>query len=200
MEVNVRRISIPGLSSGRSAASPIAGRAGFAALFDSTHIVVFRYVRAMGGTGLSAEDVEDITAEVFLRAWRMRGGFRGDEDAALGWLLVIARRLVIDAWRTRQRRPTDATAPDVLDTLAGHRHGQPEEHVLADERRRELLERMGLLPESQREMIALRYALGWQVQKIAGHMGMSENAASVALSRAVRRLAKAHQESEVDHE
>ena len=74
-------------------------------LGDQTHLAVYRYV--YGLTGGPQQEVEDITAETYLKAWHARRRFSGNEDAATGWLLQIARRLVIDSYRRRQARPTD---------------------------------------------------------------------------------------------
>ncbi len=69
----------------------------FANFFSSNHLSVFRYIYAIHGH--PQETVEDLTAETFLRAWRARRSFSGDDNAALRWILRIARNLVIDTYR-----------------------------------------------------------------------------------------------------
>ena len=58
---------------------------------------------------------EDLTQEVFIRVYRSLSQY----DAALGdlsnWLMRLARNLVIDDYRRRQRAPQDETADDLED-------------------------------------------------------------------------------------
>ena len=52
---------------------------------------------------VSREAADDVTQEVFLRAYRALPGFRGDSSART-WLLSIARRTCADAIRDLRRR------------------------------------------------------------------------------------------------
>jgi len=163
----------------------------FGQLFDRTHVIVFRYIYGLGGG--SPQDVEDLTAETFLRAWRARHSFGGSEDAALGWLLQIARRLVIDNYRRRQRRGREESLEtvEIRSPEAG-----PEEAALEREQWNRVWRFTQDLPEQQREMLVLRYLLGWQVKQIAAQMDLTENAVSVSLKRIIERLAAMHGEEE----
>ncbi len=92
--------------------SPFHSAAAFAELYAHAHLPVYRFLYGLHGG--SVEDVEDLTAETFMRAWQARDRFDGDPSAALGWLLKIARRLTIDAHRRRNVRgltePLDESA------------------------------------------------------------------------------------------
>lgn len=77
--------------------APLASAEAFSHFFEATHLSVFRYIYGLHGG--PAADVEDLTAEAFLRAWKARHRFSGDAHAALGWVITIARRLVIDVCR-----------------------------------------------------------------------------------------------------
>ena len=160
--------------------------AAFSALYDRTYLIVFRYV--YGLCGGPAQDVEDITAETYLRAWRARESFTGDGEAATGWLLQIARRLVIDAYRRRSTRPDGDEAPPEF--VAAPDAG-PEEEAQAREQWRVLWQLLVDLPPDQREMLVLRYMLGWRVNRIAHHFGLAENTVSVTIRRVLGRLRKA---------
>src|SRR5262245_10577623 len=63
---------------------------------------------------------EDLTQEVFIRVYRSLNQY----DASLGdlsnWLMRLARNLVIDDYRKRQRTPTDSG-----DDLADHEYRLP---------------------------------------------------------------------------
>ena len=52
---------------------------------------------------VSREQADDVTQEVYLRAWRAMPSFRGDSSSRT-WLLSIARRTCADAVRELRRR------------------------------------------------------------------------------------------------
>lgn len=162
---------------------PLSTPASFSDFYERTHLPVFRYL--YGLTGGPEEDVEDLTAEAFTRAWRARRNFQGDADAALGWLMKIARHLVIDDHRRRKARPvTEGDIPDEL-PLA---EPQPEEAALAGEDQQRLWMLLRALPDEPREILALRYLLGWRVNQIAEYLEIPENTVSVIIHRALERL------------
>jgi RNA polymerase sigma-70 factor (ECF subfamily) len=145
---------------------------------------VYRLIYALHGG--PAEDVEDLAAETFERAWRGRKRFHGDEDAATGWLITIARNLVIDVQRKQQRREPPSAIDDVeIQTPA---ELAVERHILRNEQQTALLAALQTLPVQEREMVILHYVLGWQVKRIAAHYDMLENTASVKIRRALERL------------
>ena len=51
-----------------------------------------------------------------------------------------------------------------------------------------LLALLQRLPDAPREIVVLRYLLGWPVQQIAAYLDTSENNISAALHRAILRL------------
>lgn len=62
------------------------------------------------------QQAEDVTQEVFLRAWRRCDRFVATDPQApsvRAWLYAIARNAVIDAVRARRRRPVLHHDPDV---------------------------------------------------------------------------------------
>jgi RNA polymerase sigma-70 factor (ECF subfamily) len=77
----------------------------FIRLYD-THVRLVRSILfRMGG----AAQLDDLTQDVFLRAWRGRGAFRG-EASAKTWVCKIARNVAIDALRA-QRPSVPELAP-----------------------------------------------------------------------------------------
>ena len=72
----------------------------FALLFDRHFAQVHRYLRRRLGDELAAE----LAAETFLRAFRSRGRFSGEEASVLAWLYGIAANLVRMNHRTEERR------------------------------------------------------------------------------------------------
>jgi RNA polymerase sigma-70 factor (ECF subfamily) len=113
----------------------------------------------------------------------------GDENAALRWLLQIARNLVIDKSRRSKVRGVHQSLEDLGANiqLASHELS-PEEIISTREQLQILMLLLNNLSTDQREMLVLRYILGWQVNHIASHMDMAENTVSVYLRRTLNRL------------
>lgn len=158
----------------------------FSGLYERTNRVVFRYIYALHGE--PQEDVEDIWHETFLKAWRTRSRFAGDDDAALGWLLKIARNTVIDRQRRRQRRPVKPLHDP--ESIVASADGTPEDYVIVKQRLDGVWKQLAALSDDQREMIILRYVVGWRVNQIADHLAMPENTVSVTLRRLLEKLSK----------
>jgi RNA polymerase sigma-70 factor (ECF subfamily) len=155
----------------------------FSQLYERVHLLVFRYIYGLHNG--SSQEAEDLTAETFTRAWNARRNFVGDESAAIGWLLKIARNLVIDT----HRRVKVRGIPDDLDeALISAPDASPEVQTLQREQTRILWQLLQTLPDQQREMLVLRYMLGWQVQEIGTHLNIPENTVSQTIRRVLARL------------
>ncbi|MBX3046001.1 MAG: sigma-70 family RNA polymerase sigma factor [Anaerolineales bacterium] len=159
--------------------SPIASSAQFQVAYERTQLSVFRYIYSL--TGGPQAEAEDLTAETYLRAWKARHCYHGEPDRVIGWLIQIAKRLVIDDYRRLQRaerrQPPPPPSPDT-----------PEEAALHNEDARRLAALLASLPADPREILTLRYSLGWQVKEIAAHMDMTESHVSVTIHRTLTKL------------
>jgi RNA polymerase sigma-70 factor (ECF subfamily) len=155
----------------------------FARLYEDTHLIVFRYIYGLMGGPL--QEVEDLTAETYARAWKAHHRFTGDEQAALGWLLQIARNLVIDLSRRRKTQDTDE---NISIELLVDPAQVPETDVITREQIAILWKLLGMLNTDVREMLVLRYILGWQVRQIARYLGKNENTVTVTIKRALTNL------------
>ncbi len=163
--------------------TPLRDASAFHRLYERAHVIVYRYIYAsLGGP---SQEVEDLTAETFMRAWKARQRFEGDEEAAVGWLLQISRNLLIDNYRRKKAHGIDEQLEETQITVP---QAGPEERLLIREQVHILQGLMRDLTEEQRDMIVLRYVLEWPVNRIAKHMGMLENTVSVNLRRILQRL------------
>lgn len=167
---------------------PFVDPAGFSRLYERQHLAVFRYL--YGKLGGPREEVEDLSAETFLRAWRARRSFAGPPEAGLSWLLRIARNLAVDAARRQQVRPQNLESPAAAELALDPPASQPgpEDQLLHQQQQAQLVGRLAELPELQQELVVLRYLLDWPVKEIAAHLGLQENTASVYLRRGLERL------------
>ena len=161
----------------------------FERLFEQTHQIVFRYIFGLSGGPLP--QVEDLTAETYFRAWRSRRSFKGNDYAALSWLLTIARNLVFDVFRHRKLASEAASIDDpAIFLVITDSQASPEAQVEMHDQLSILWKLIGILEPQQREMLVLRYMLSWPVWQIAQYLGIMENTVSVNLRRILEKLRK----------
>jgi RNA polymerase sigma-70 factor, ECF subfamily len=135
-------------------------------LFDAHHPKLYRYFRSRLD---SAEDAEDLAAEVFVEVYRSMGTFRWRNRPFEAWLFGIARHRLLMHYRSRRET---SEIPESASQLR-------DEYVGIEIR--DVLER---LPDEYREAIELRYALGLSGIEAAAVMGRSHGAFRTLLSRA----------------
>ncbi len=132
-------------------------------------------------------DVDDITQEVFARAWLKVSTLR-DPGLFRPWLLQIARRAIVDHYRHNARRPPLTNDDDLA--LALH----PSESASTDDlvELRELAQsvREGLQGLSKRDATAISLAVhfGFGPTEISEALGITTGNAKVVLHRARKRL------------
>ncbi len=118
-----------------------------------------------------------------LRAWRHLEGLAEGERPARPWLLTVARRLAIDAWRSRTARPCEvgdeetaaaaATVPDRTETVLD---------------RAVLVPALAGLSSPQREVVFEVYFRGNTVRQTAKTLGIPEGTAKTRTRSALREL------------
>jgi RNA polymerase sigma-70 factor, ECF subfamily len=127
---------------------------------------------------------EDLTSQVFLKAWQNLGLYR-PEGPILAWLYAIARNTVIDHYRTfKQTVSLDEAAPiaaqdDRLDELVEFQFEM-----------QSLQESLQYLTEEQQEVLILKFIAEFDTDQIARKMGKSEGAIRALQMRALQALAK----------
>jgi len=130
--------------------------------------LVSRYVR-------DRAEVDDVTQEAFIKAWRAIKGFRG-ESAFYTWLYRIAINTAKNYLVSLGRRPlsADMEAEEAESSAAVNINlrdvATPERHLLADEIARTVQRSLAALPEDLRSAITLREIDGLSYEEIADVM------------------------------
>jgi RNA polymerase sigma factor (sigma-70 family) len=132
----------------------------FQALLDDHGADVHRMLRAMVGQN----DADDCWQETFLAALRAYPGLTSAENLR-GWLMTIAHRKALDAFRSRKRHPVPVSDPPEREA--------PE----APEQEPELWTAVRRLPVKQRTAVTLRFAGDLSYMQIGEIIGCSEAAA-----------------------
>ncbi len=164
---------------------PGVGRAAeFEALYErhSREVWALAYARRM-----DADLARDVMQEAFLRLWKC---WEDGETIAnpRAWLMRVARNLAEDHAKSAFRR-NGTQPPETLNGVHG-RDPQPLDRLERDETFAGLRAQLELLPENDRTLLTLRYALDYDAQAIAELLGVNASAVHMRLSRARQRLAE----------
>jgi len=136
---------------------------------------------------LSPSDLDDLVEETMIVVWRRIDNVPA--DAELPWMLGVARNVLRNARRSKNRRSAfeSRLAPTPNDASA-------EEHVIADESVRNAL---ASLPDDDREILLLNAWDGLDTHALGVYFVISTNAAAVRLSRAQHRFRELLNEAQV---
>ena len=157
-------------------------RAAFAELYDTNVDSVYRYVLYRVR---EPSDAEDITADVFTRAFANIHRYRWQGKSFLAWLYTIARNAVTD--RRRRDRPTVE-----LDNAYGLAEDGPTAHDQAvhGEAVDALRGAVQHLTSEQQEVLVLRFVENRSSREVAKILGKNEGAIRALQFRALGRLRK----------
>lgn len=127
---------------------------------------------------------EDVVQETLIRAWQHAGTLTREPGMLKGWLLTVARRIVIDGWRSRQARPQE------VELLRPELAGCPDEtdqslSVMV------IIEVIGGLSEEHRSAIYHTYVKGLTVREAARAMNIPEGTVKSRLHKAMKLIRQA---------
>jgi len=155
----------------------------FGQLYDAYMERIYRFIY------FRVEDqqtAEDITSQVFLRAWNNLDRFRLGRTPYLAWLYTIAHNAVIDHYRTRK----------VTTALEDVRLSQPdyaevvENDIDFEVEMTSIKSAMRTLTDDQQQVLTLKFIEGMSNDEIARHLGKREGAVRALQMRGLRALAK----------
>lgn len=156
----------------------------FGQLFDHYHPSVYRFLSYRLGSVTLAED---LTSETFLRALRSISSFRWQGKDFGAWLMVIARNLANDHFKSGRARlelSSDNLMPHDTATEG------PESMVLAELTNQALMRGLRQLPADQQDCLVMRFLQDLSIAETATALDRSEGAVKQLQLRAVRNLAK----------
>ena len=148
--------------------------------------LVIIYQKFVYGTVLAdvgnIHDAEDISQEVFLKAWKGINSFRGECSFAT-WLHRIAKNAACDFLRKEKKRKEIADDPETV--LAGvvSTDLTPEEEILDREGVLNIEKIINTLPEEQREAVIYRDLMGITYLEIADITGVTVGTVKSRISR-----------------
>ncbi len=161
-------------------------RSAFETLYRATYESLFSHVYAIVK---SSDEARDILGDTFLALWRMRTTWNPPLGAR-AYLFTAVRNRALNAIRNDiRRRDLHVFATHAGDTIA---HGNAplllDDRLILTETSHAIQAAVNTLRGSQREIVILRWKHELSFAEIAVILNISENAAKLHMSRAMRVL------------
>lgn len=163
--------------------------AGDTAAFESLYAAHVARVHGLARRMAGPDAADELTQDVFVRAWQKLGTFRG--DASFGtWLHRLAVNVIIERFRTlgAQRDRFLADGEDRLERLSSPRR--------SGDFRMDFDSALQRLPPAAREVFVLHDVEGYKHHEIGDLLGISPGTSKSQLHRA-RTLMRGHLERRV---
>lgn len=155
-----------------------------AELYDRFGALVFKVARQTLPTRAEAEDA---VQEVFIRLWQTADRYDPKRAKLVTWVMLIARRHLIDRLRRAAVRPP-ASSLEHNELRGPETEGQPGQRPQDYERNALLMSRLEELPALQREVLERAYLQGFTLREISEQLDAPLGTIKSALSRGLARL------------
>ncbi len=165
-------------------------RTAFAELYKERVQRVGSYVRSLIG---NTADLEDVVADVFIRAWRRMAALRNPARFD-SWLFSIAHNEAVG--HIRKSRTKNVTNDFKAEADLAVSEERPEDAAIQRQLSKELMEAIIKLNSQQRNVIALRFLYGMSHGEIGTQIGKRPEAVRALQYRALAKI-KTHLESTV---
>ncbi len=161
----------------------------FAQLYDECVERIYRYIYFRV---TDEQTAEDLTSQVFYKAWENLDRCKSTGAPFIAWLYTIARNAVIDHYRTRKHTVALEEAVSLTSDAP-----DPEDEVELQFKTEALREALDELTSEQRQVVVLKFISGMSTEEIAAHLGKRAGAVRALQMRALQALAGLMQEEEV---
>jgi RNA polymerase sigma-70 factor (ECF subfamily) len=153
----------------------------FSILYGRYLSVIYNYIYFQ--VNGNHHDTEDLTEEVFLRAFTVILEKPKKQSNFKALLYRIAHNLVIDQYRTKKVELDIEAASDVSDNFPN-----PEDNLETAQLSEELTKAIKKLKPNLQSVIIMRYVLDMDTTEIAEFMGISKNYVRVLQFRALQAM------------
>ncbi len=149
-------------------------------IYDDYFERIFRFVYFRTS---HKETAEDLTEDIFIKAFRALSSMEGGPEKLQGWLFQIARNAIIDHYRSK--KPTTDIAE--LELEASYTSTILDELHLQTEQQR-LVQAIRQLPTEQAQVVQLRFLEDLSIQEIAEQLDKSAGNIRIIQFRALKQL------------
>jgi RNA polymerase sigma-70 factor (ECF subfamily) len=156
----------------------------FGTLYERYLKPIYRYVYYRIS---AANDAEDLTEEIFVRAWRslQKTGKSTEIKNFKAWLYRIAHNLVVDYHRQNR----EDLLEDISEDQRSDQHGPAAEEIsIRDQQHLQLEEAIRSMDHPMQQVIILRFINGLSHAETAAIIGIKEGHVRVLQYRALKKL------------
>jgi RNA polymerase sigma-70 factor (ECF subfamily) len=150
---------------------------------------IYRYIYYRVGL---AQDAEDLTALVFMKAWEALGSYIDYGNPFSSWLYRIAHNVVIDHHRREKKLEGYLTGGEPVEEITSEIiEGQAEntlEKIIEHEELQILAQAISQLSTDQQQVVILRFIEGLSHSEIADIIGKNEGTCRMIQHRALNAL------------
>jgi RNA polymerase sigma-70 factor (ECF subfamily) len=163
----------------------------FETLIERHHDEIYGYLwRLTNSSGQSEAGVEpqDLTQEVFLRAYQAFGRLRPDSNHR-AWLFKIATNCAYTALERHGRQRHHSLDPlEAVHRIPASERQSPDRQVILNETLEVVRKEIAALPPKQQAAVVMRHVQGLDYATIAGALACSEDSARANVYQGLRRL------------
>ncbi|UCD10186.1 MAG: RNA polymerase sigma factor [Dehalococcoidales bacterium] len=128
-------------------------------------------------------DAQDLTQEVFVKAWQGLPKYKRTKIPFAGWLFTISHNRIIDYYRTKKDF-IYLNNEIIIEDHAKNPQKLVDEEFTQQEVRRAILQ----LPEEQQQVIMMSLIEGFKYSEIAATLDKSEGNIRVIIHRALKKM------------
>jgi len=156
----------------------------FAKLYDLYARRIYRFIFFKVA---NREEAEDITSEVFLKAWNYVGEKKKIESFS-GLLYKLARNSVIDLYRSKSRQTEVLSFDGSESDIDINDNGKWESALGNKLETQKIIKALQKLKQEYREVVTLRYVEELEISEIAEITSKRQVAVRVTLHRGLKKL------------
>lgn len=154
-------------------------------------ILIDRYIRyvtvvvsSVSKNNLSTQDIEEISADVFIKIWTNAEKISLKGETLKPYIAKMARNMTINKIRKIDNGEILPLDEDIISTS----DATPAERVISLQNTQIINESINGLDEPDREIFIRRYFYLEKIAAIAGKLGINENTVATKLARSKKRL------------
>jgi RNA polymerase sigma-70 factor (ECF subfamily) len=152
----------------------------FGRLYDMHVDRVYRHIYYRVG---NQADAEDLTQQVFIKAWQAIDRYKRKATPFVAWLMTISHNLVIDFYRSKKDK-----AYLEVEVLASDPASNPEQAAETSFEQQRLRRAILQLRSDEQQVVVLRFIEGFKFAEIASLLNKKEGNIRVILHRALVKL------------
>lgn len=154
----------------------------FEILYEHYYTRVYRYIRAHLH---SDDDTADLVQQIFFQIWMQINTYQPRRGTLSTWIFSIAHHRLVDHYRATRR----ATICKPLDEITLTEQS-PEEIIISAEALTQVQALLDTLTDTERRLLALRFAARLSLVEIAAIFGKNVDAIRKQLTRLIQRLSR----------